>query len=277
MSINSLLGCALLGLSAAPAFAQNAGVTAPPNLHAVRLWVAGRTVPLHVSAQTDGQETYIPLTALEAADAQFTLISNGFAVHVTGPSRRAEDIRLVEVKGIGMIPLSALARVVDGVVESAATQSGSRPNFRDAGTVYLLARITDARFERGMLHVRTGFPVPSHTRMLAGTNPARGYVDFVGAEVADGFRPATVRDPANAILRLVAGQNSPTTRADRRGTGGRRCPAERRLVQHDGRDGDGVLEIWRATQSGRPQIVRQPDAARADADPAGRIRPAPCL
>ncbi len=211
LSITSVLGCALLGLSASPVSAQApASDAAQPKLTAVHLWAAGRTLPLHIAAMSDGHETFVPLTALEPVGAQFRLIKNGTAVHVTALSRREEDIPLVQVKSVAMIPLSTLARVVGGSVETSATDSSGKATFRGADTVYLLAHLTEARYENGLLHVRTSFPVPFHTRMLAETKPTRGYVDCVGATGADTFRPSPLQNGERTVLRLRAGQNSPT-------------------------------------------------------------------
>jgi N-acetylmuramoyl-L-alanine amidase len=46
--------------------------------------------------------------------------------------------------------------------------------------------------------------------MLEEANPVRGYIDFVGAEVSDDFRPMPLRPGERQALRLRAGQNSPT-------------------------------------------------------------------
>src|SRR5207302_1536468 len=134
-----------------PLAAQESGAGAPDlqKFVAVHLWAAGRTVPLHVAARSDGHETYVPLTALEVVGAQFRLLPNGNAVRVTAKSGHATDIPLVPLKGIGMLALSAVARVVDGSVETTAADNGGKPTFQRTDTVYLLARITDARFENG--------------------------------------------------------------------------------------------------------------------------------
>src|SRR5205085_4848659 len=77
-------------------------------------------------------------------------------------------------------------------------------------TVYLLAHVTDVRFENGLLRVRTSFPVPFQTRMLAEVRPTRGYIDCIGAELPPSFRPISPQQPDSHVLRLRTGQNSPT-------------------------------------------------------------------
>lgn len=209
-SFTSVLGCSLLGLTASPSFAQVPG-SAPPKTHAVHFWAAGRIVPLNIAAQTDGRETYVPLTALEVIGAKFRLVSNAAAVRVTGKNRREEDISVVQLKGIIMLPLSSIARVVDGVVESPATDGGGKPDSQKPEIVYLLARVTSARFDNGAIRVSASFPVPFHTRMLAESRPPRGFVDCVGAKVADNFRPGPLPYGEKQMLRIRSGQTTPTT------------------------------------------------------------------
>jgi N-acetylmuramoyl-L-alanine amidase len=204
------LGCALLGSSALSGAAQEAAGTPTEHLVPVHLWVAGRTLPLRVSPLTDTHETYVPLTALPATGAAFRLVSDGNAVHITARSKREEDVPLIRLNGAAMIPLSTLARVLDASVETSASETEGGPAFRSSDTVYLLAHVTDARFENGWLHVKTSFPVPSHTRMLAETKPLRGYVDCVGAQVSDSFQPAPLRSGEREVLKLRTGQTSPT-------------------------------------------------------------------
>jgi N-acetylmuramoyl-L-alanine amidase len=213
LCVSSLLCPALLGLSVQPISAQDAGAAGrsdgPQPMTRVHLWVAGRTLALRVSPVTDTRETYVPLTALASTGAEFRLISNGNAVHVTARSNRELDIPLTPVNGVAMVALSELAKVLDAAIETSTTEPNAKPTFRSPDTVYLLAHVTDARFENGTLRVRTSFPVPFHARMLAETRPVRGYVDCVGAELPDNFRPAPLRDGEKQVLRLRAGQNSP--------------------------------------------------------------------
>ncbi len=213
-SISALLAVTLPGVSGTAARAQDAGSIAsgdaPNHLVPVHLWVAGRTLPLRTSPVTDSKETYVPLTALAAVGADFRLLLGGNGVHVTARSNREQDIPLVRIKSVAMLPLSTLAKVLDASIGTSDQWPGDRPTFRSADTVYLLAHVTGARFENGLLHVRTSFPVPFHTRMLAEVKPVRGYVDCVGAELSDSFRPSPATGGQGVVTRLRAAQNSPT-------------------------------------------------------------------
>ena len=208
-----VLTCALLVSGPLALHAQETSPTGPDSadrMVPVHLWVAGRTLQLRVSPLNNSRETYVPLTALAAAGAEFRLISNGNAVHVSSRCSREQDIPLVRLNGVGMVALSALAKVLDASIETSAPEPNDKPTFRSPDTVYLLAHVTEARFENGALHVRTSFPVPFQTRMLAETKPARGYVDCVGADLPDTFRPAPLQRGEKQALRLRMGQNSPT-------------------------------------------------------------------
>src|SRR5947199_7969620 len=95
----------LLGLAAAPLAAQVNAPAEPPGLVAVHLWAAGRTVPLRIAARSNGQDSYVPLTALDVVGAQFRLVSNAAAVHITAKNGREGDIVLTPVKSIPMVSL----------------------------------------------------------------------------------------------------------------------------------------------------------------------------
>ncbi|HLJ57335.1 MAG TPA: N-acetylmuramoyl-L-alanine amidase [Chthonomonadaceae bacterium] len=210
-TLRSLAGCVALALATGPLYAQSANPAAQADLAAVHFWTAGHTVPLRVAARSNGQESYVPLTALDAVGAQFRLVSNANAAHVTAKNGREGDIAITQIKGFPMLALSELAKVLDASVESTVTNHAAGAPRHGADTVYLLAHVTEARVDRGTIHVRTSFPVPFHARMFAETNPVRGYVDCDGATVPDAFRPAPSPAGERMVTRLRAGQNSPTT------------------------------------------------------------------
>jgi len=176
----------------------------------VHLWAAGKTVALRTSPLTDTRETYVPLTALAAVGADFRLTRDGTAAHINARSGRQGDLPLIQLKGSAMLALSSLAEILDASIETSATESEAKATFKNSDTIYLLARVTEARFENGALHVRTSFPVPTHARMIAEMKPPRGYLDCVGASVSDSFKPSPLHDGERQALRLRTGQNSPT-------------------------------------------------------------------
>ena len=201
----STLAFSCLSALSAPAFADEP-------LLPVKLWVAGKTVALKISPLADSKETYIPLEALPSFGASGKLINNGEKAQVSFFNYKEETFPVVRQNGKPMLSLMLIAEKMNANVvrQTPETKQSDKPNLRSDDTIYLLARVTGASLENGVLRVTTSFPVPFHTRMLAEEMPARGYVDCVGAEMADGFQPKPLTNRDERIIRLRAGQNSPT-------------------------------------------------------------------
>ncbi len=199
-----------LALSSMSAFSTPASADEP--LLPVKLWVAGKTLVLKISPLADSKETYVPLEALPSFGASGKLINNGEKAQVSFFNYKEETFPIVRQNGKPMLSLTLLAEKMNANVvrQTPETKQPDKANLRSDDTIYLLARVTGASLENGILKVTTSFPVPFHTRMLAEEMPARGYVDCVGAEMADDFQPKPLTNRDERIIRLRAGQNSPT-------------------------------------------------------------------
>ncbi len=175
----------------------------------VKLLIAGREVTAGGPALADGNEVYVPLQAITAAGAEARRGSHSDAVTIWQGGVRRREIALTKVDGRSLIALSDLAQAVDGTVARGDLEQkaiGTGPPA--AGVrIYLLARVTDAHIERGALRVTTSFPVPFHSRVIRGSNPLRGYLDCIGAEVADNFRPPSAASDEH-VLKVRTGQNT---------------------------------------------------------------------
>jgi len=175
----------------------------------VHLRIAGREVACKVAPVSDGTETYVPLEILSAVGATGEVNAKGDAAIVTlkTPPRRAE-LALARPNGKPMLALSDLARFLNAVVvgPEMRDKDGKLIPGMPTDRVYLLARITEARFENGALRVATSFPVPFRVRAMRDVKPARSYLDCLGAKVEKDFQPAPLPEGEKRALRLRAGQ-----------------------------------------------------------------------
>ncbi len=183
-------------------------------LTAVHLRVGGRERKLSTAALSDGKETYAPLDVLKLVGATGKLNSRRDVAAVwTQRSETPVELAIARPNGKPMLLLSDLARLVGARIE--------RPDAKDAAgkfvpgkrgdTLYLLAKVTEARIVAGSLHVTTTFPVPYQSRMIKDAKSGKavkGYLDCLGATVAE--NPAVLPPPAaeRRVLRIRAGQNT---------------------------------------------------------------------
>ena len=180
----------------------------------VHLRVAGHECQLKTPALSDGKETYVPLDILKAVGATGKLnLRRDVAAVWTLHSATPGELAIARPSGKPMLLLSDLARLVGGHIE--------RPDAKDANgkfligkrgdTVYLLAKVTEARVVGGALQVTTNFPVPYQSRTLKAGGAVKGYIDCLGATVAE--NPAIRPVPAGEkrVLRIRAGQNTVET------------------------------------------------------------------
>ncbi len=182
---------------------------ADDGLTPVHLRIAGREIRVKTASLADERETYVPLEALEAVGATGQINRRGDAVLVTlTRSQERAELALAQINGQPMIALSDLAQLLDAVVDrpDKLDEDGKPLAGTPGDTVYLLARVTDARLENGVLRVTTSFPVPYRARMLSEMKPPRGLIDCVGAAVGKDFRPAPLPEGERRALRLRAGQ-----------------------------------------------------------------------
>ena len=177
----------------------------------VKLWVAGKYVPLKSTAVYDGKETFVPLEALASVGATGVVTTRKNVVRVTLRSGKKEDLDYATYKGRPYISLTDLAETVDGKVlkPSKVREGDIPPKFVLPNTSYLLARVTDVHVEGSSLHVGTSFPVPYKARMLK-TDNLRGYVDVVGATISKDMHTVSLKSTRYAE-RVRFGQNTPST------------------------------------------------------------------
>jgi N-acetylmuramoyl-L-alanine amidase len=189
------------------AFAQTSESTPTP----VKIRVAGKQLALKTPALATEDETFVPLEFLTAISAESKLNARGDAVTVKVRSvSKTEEFALARLNGKPMLALSDLARMLDGVIERPESQDteGNPIAGQKGDTVYFLARVTEARYENGVLQVKTTFPVPYRVRMLNEMMPKRGYVDCLGATLTDKSTLVPLLEDEKQALRLRAGQNS---------------------------------------------------------------------
>jgi N-acetylmuramoyl-L-alanine amidase len=177
----------------------------------VHIRIAGKEVANRIPSISDGMETYVPLDVLALFGADWHVNDRGDAVLVSlkTPERHGE-IALAKPNGAPMVALSDVAKLVDGAVaQPDALAKDGKPIVGTKGdTIYLLARVTGASWDGNGLHVTTSFPVPFHIRSIAEAKPMRGYIDLVGALVADEFKPTALPTEDPRPLKIRTGQNS---------------------------------------------------------------------
>jgi N-acetylmuramoyl-L-alanine amidase len=182
---------------------------AADDLMPVHLRIGGREVTARTPVVSDGEETYIPLDMLAAVGAEGKLRGEKVLVTVTATKQR-DALTLVRQNGKPMLALSDLARLLNANIAQpdAVGDDGKLIEGRKGDTIYLLARVLEARFQDGKLQVVTSFPVPFRVRTLKEANPVRGYIDCLGAEVAPDFEPTPMRPDEKQATKLRAGQNT---------------------------------------------------------------------
>jgi N-acetylmuramoyl-L-alanine amidase len=182
---------------------------AADDLRPVHLRIGGRDVTGKTPVVSDGEETYLPLELLAAVGAEGRLKGEKVQVTVTATKQR-DALTLFRQNGKPMLALSELAGLLNATIaQPDATGDDGKPiEGRKGDTVYLLARVLEARFEDGKLQVVTSFPVPFQVRTLKEANPVRGYIDCLGAEVAPDFQPSPLRRDEKQATKLRVGQNS---------------------------------------------------------------------
>jgi len=181
-------------------------------LSPVKLRIAGSEVTLKSPVLTDGTETYAPLDVLGSIGGIGKVSKKGDAVTVNLPLLKKEkEIALARLEGKPMLPLSELAKLLDASVHrpNELGEDGKPLPDKIGDTVYLLARVKEAKFENGTLKVVTSFPVPYKVKMVTLAKPFRGYIDCVGAKVDETLNLTLLPETEKRALRLRAGQNTP--------------------------------------------------------------------
>ncbi|HLK54946.1 MAG TPA: N-acetylmuramoyl-L-alanine amidase, partial [Chthonomonadaceae bacterium] len=186
-------------------------VQAEEKFKPVHLKIAGKEVSGKAVAISNGEETYVSPEVLKTLGIESKVSAKGDTILVTLPhATKRKEIALARPKGKGMLALSRVAELVDGVVlrPDAPGKDDDDEDARPGDTVYLLARVTEARFAAGQIHITTSFPVPFHARTLMEGKPVRGYVDCVGAFVSEKFKASPLPSGERRVLRLRTAQNS---------------------------------------------------------------------
>jgi N-acetylmuramoyl-L-alanine amidase len=197
---------ALLLVPAVPALASDGPAT-------IHLRIAGKVVDSKAAPVDTGAEIYVPLDVLPSVGAGGKINKKQDAVTVHLGLNRYEEFALARFKGVPMMALSDLARFLNAEVFRPDTIGKDKKPIpgKKSDTIYLLARVMEARFNGDALRVTTSFPVPFHVRTLMEATPARGFVDCVGATVADDFHSSPLAPGEKHALRLRAGQYSVDT------------------------------------------------------------------
>ncbi len=189
-----------------------ATLLAAPPLYAdsplpVRLQIAGMELRGAAPALFDGKETYAPLEVLSAVglEVEKTPRKQG-AVVVTDPdSGKRSELRLTKRAGKSLLPLSEVARLVEGDVERPARldKDGTPVPAKPGDWVYLLARVRSVQVTEGTVRIDTTFPVPVRNAPLEDETALQVTVECVGAAVPESFSPAPL-PPDERRVRAVA-------------------------------------------------------------------------
>ena len=183
--------CRLLGIALPLCASLQAQASGP--LMPVHFRVGAREVLCKSAPLADDGETYVPLEALAAIGLEGKPDGKGEIAHVTQLStHHSQDLAIARPNGKSMLLLSDIARMVNAhVVRTEVMGRDNRPIAGSKGdTVYLLARLTDVRFQSGTVRVTTSFPVPYRAHMVTSEKVLQGMVECIGAEVPSDFHPA---------------------------------------------------------------------------------------
>ena len=126
----------------------------------VHFRVAGHDCKLSTPALSDGKETYVPLDALKFVSATGQMNTRRDVAAVwTQHSETAVELAIARPNGKPMLLLSDLARLVGGRIErsDAKNAKGKTLPGKTGDTIYLLAKVTEARIVSGALQITTTF------------------------------------------------------------------------------------------------------------------------
>ncbi len=197
-----LVKCGFLPVVLA-AMGWSAEAKADGPLAPVHLKVGGREVMCKTTPLADNDETYIPLEALSAIGMEGKADKKGETAHINMPlAHKQGDIAFARPNNKSMLALSEVAKLANAVIVRAEKMGrDNKPIPGSKGdTVYLLARVTDARLQNNVLRVTTSFPVPYKACMITDEKPLRGYIDCVGADVDEKFQPVASSSAGNDRL-----------------------------------------------------------------------------
>ncbi len=200
-TLSYMVLCLLNGLLCLTARADTA-------LHPVHLHIAGHELSLKTQPLASDSEVYVSLDVLRAVSAEGKVDPKGETVRISfGTPKHTQELAIARPQGKPMLALTSLAHLLNArLLRPEALDPDGQPVPGTHGNqVYLLAKVTDVRLESGAVRVKTSFPVPYKVEMLLEEKPPRGYIDCLGSEVADDFKPAQWKNEPRA-LHLRAGQ-----------------------------------------------------------------------
>lgn len=154
-------------------------------LRPISLLIGGQSIACSPPALTDGKDVFAPITVLSAVGVRGKLDKQGDAVEITyGTPAKKIEIGLARPQGSPMIPISALAQLLDGRLIIGKLDSSGKPLPQSSpSTASLLARLLDVQLSQGALRFHTSFPVPYQVNMLTENGIRTGYIDCLGVYV----------------------------------------------------------------------------------------------
>ncbi len=206
------------GLAALSRLPSEAGAQTP-GFTTVHLRIGGKEALFKTSPLSDGKVIYVPLEILKKIGVRGKIQPSGNTVSISPPTRAERvELDLVTISGKRMVSLEDLAHALEAAVEpfgearppepQAALDQPTGPS-KNPKTFSLLAKVVEAGFSDGSLHVLTSFPVPYRVRNLAEVSPQRGFLDCLGAVVDASVRVGFTPPADHSVLRIRTGQNSP--------------------------------------------------------------------
>lgn len=177
---------------------------------AMRLRIAGKMVSDTVPVRASGNEIYVGTGVLKFVGAKGKMDKRGDSLRVTpADSDRSQEVALAQIEGKTMLPLSELARVIGGVVVRAKSENETNSETNLEPLTHLLAQVRHVQVKSGVVRVETTFPVLYRVRNVSEEAPARGYIDCIGATVAEDLSTKIAPDMERSVQKIRTGQNEP--------------------------------------------------------------------
>ena len=184
------------------------------NLQNVKVRIGGKPLSGPVSAVSDSQETFVPLSALPLLGAKGILSLRGDTVTVTwGVPQRSAVLAVARPHGDTMLALSDLARIFHGEVvrPDAVGSNGKLETGTPGDTVYLLAKIESVELNPRGVKVVTSFPASTAQWMLSEKPPKTGVLDLYGTYLPSTFPNAITPQQTTQLTGITLTQNNLTT------------------------------------------------------------------
>lgn len=157
---------------------------------------------------------YAPLEVLAAVGLEVveTPRKRGVVVVIDPDTGKRSDLRMTKRDGKSLLPLSEVARLVDGEIRRPARlgKDGSPVPAKPGDWVYLLARIRSVQVMEGTVRIDTTFPVPVRDSGMEeeqdADTPPQVRVECLGATLPERFAPAPLPADERRVRAVAVSQ-----------------------------------------------------------------------